>query len=509
MKKLILTGIIAFAGCTHLNSQNWSLLGNGGTVDGINFLGTTDNVPLNFRVNNQRAGRIDPNYQLTALGYLAAQNNSSYYNSAFGNFAMQNNTSGGYNSSFGSYALRNNTSGYYNSAFGTNALISNMSGYYNVAMGVNSLYSTTTGNGNTALGNSSLQNNSTGGYNTSCGNSSSSQNLTGGGNSAFGALSFGGTSDYNTAIGYSSFLYGVGSGYNTGLGAFSDASNSSVAVSMALGYGAIVNASNKCRIGGALMGITECQNGVYTVSDGRFKNKMSEEEVKGLEFIKLLRPVVYNFDTKAFTEFLTKNMPDSVKKNYLNKNFGPSSSVRQTGFIAQEVEKATEKSGYDFSGLHKPVDENDNYSINYGQFVVPLVKGMQEQQVIIEAQQQKIEKLLSKIESLESKYENIVKSTATGIEQSGLLSSDVLEQNQPNPFNHETVIKYTLYQPFNTAFIAVYDLNGKQLVSFPVTQKGQSSIIINSEKLAAGIYIYSMIADGNMLDAKRLIVTEK
>ena len=36
----------------------WLLLGNAGTVDGTNFIGTTDNIPFNIRVNNQRAGRI-------------------------------------------------------------------------------------------------------------------------------------------------------------------------------------------------------------------------------------------------------------------------------------------------------------------------------------------------------------------------------------------------------------------------------------------------------------------
>lgn len=36
----------------------WGLTGNAGTVDALNFLGTTDGVPLNFRVNNQRAGKI-------------------------------------------------------------------------------------------------------------------------------------------------------------------------------------------------------------------------------------------------------------------------------------------------------------------------------------------------------------------------------------------------------------------------------------------------------------------
>lgn len=37
----------------------WGLTGNALTVDGTNFIGTTDNVPFNIRVNNEKAGKID------------------------------------------------------------------------------------------------------------------------------------------------------------------------------------------------------------------------------------------------------------------------------------------------------------------------------------------------------------------------------------------------------------------------------------------------------------------
>ena len=46
----------------------WLLTGNAGTVDGTNFIGTTDNVPFNVRVNNQKAGRIDHILNNTSLG---------------------------------------------------------------------------------------------------------------------------------------------------------------------------------------------------------------------------------------------------------------------------------------------------------------------------------------------------------------------------------------------------------------------------------------------------------
>ncbi len=40
--------------------NNWALNGNAGTAAGTNFLGTTDNQPLELKVNNQRALRLEP-----------------------------------------------------------------------------------------------------------------------------------------------------------------------------------------------------------------------------------------------------------------------------------------------------------------------------------------------------------------------------------------------------------------------------------------------------------------
>jgi trimeric autotransporter adhesin len=42
----------------------WNLSGNPGTTPGTDFLGTTDNQPLEIKVNNQRVGRFEPAYGL-------------------------------------------------------------------------------------------------------------------------------------------------------------------------------------------------------------------------------------------------------------------------------------------------------------------------------------------------------------------------------------------------------------------------------------------------------------
>nr|HNH21375.1 hypothetical protein [Ferruginibacter sp.] len=62
----------------------WRTGGNTGTIDGSHYIGTTDNIPLNFRVNNQKAGRIDQVSGNSFFGYQAANANTA----GAGNTAM-------------------------------------------------------------------------------------------------------------------------------------------------------------------------------------------------------------------------------------------------------------------------------------------------------------------------------------------------------------------------------------------------------------------------------------
>jgi hypothetical protein len=52
--------------------------------------------------------------------------------------------------------------------------------------------------------------------------------------------------------------------------------------------------------------------------------------------------------------------------------------IKYTGFVAQEVEKAAKKLNYDFSGVDAPKNSEDFYGLRYAEFVVPLVKSVQE-----------------------------------------------------------------------------------------------------------------------------------
>jgi hypothetical protein len=504
--------------------------GNENTANGTGALFTNSSGSYNTATGTGALYYNDADANV-ATGYQALYSNATgTWNVATGYKALFSNISGNYNTADGARALYWNTTGLRNTAIGHDALylnngdnnvacgyeamIYNTSGVANTACGMQSLFFNDVGSLNTAVGHFALRDNLADqntaiGYNCLIANTAGVQNSAGGAE----ALAFNSLGDYNTAFGYRALYGNTVEDYNTGLGYYADmvwlSGNTNAT---AIGAFAQVTASNKIRLGDANLTICEiAAAAVYTGSDGRFKTNLNEEDVKGLDFIKRLRPVVYNFDTKKFTEFTSKNLPDTIKIKYVDRDFSVSTAIRHSGFIAQEVEKAAQESGYNFDAIHKPESDKDNYSLAYSQFVVPLVKAVQEQQAMIEEQKIKNDQLQQQLEEQKQLITDLQNKTssATGLNQNTEISGFTMSQNEPNPFTHETVIKYNLPQATGSAYMAVYDLSGKQITKFALDQKGASFIMITSEKLAAGIYIYSIVADGKVMDSKKMIVADK
>jgi trimeric autotransporter adhesin len=432
-----------------------------------------------------------------ANGFEALYNNTASANIAIGYRALYSNTTGNANIAIGIEALRNNTGGTFNIALGQDALKLNTSGGSNIAIGALALR-VNNGQDNIAIGTGGLQFNSTGIWNVSMGAS---------------ALGNATTGNENTCVGHLTMIGVTAQSRITSIGSFAEVGFTGVSDATAIGAGAIVMNSNNLRLGNTACTLISGNPAVYTGSDARFKTNVVADDVKGLDFIRLLRPVVYNFDTKKQTEFITKNMPDSTRKRHLDLDFGPSTAIRQSGFIAQEVEKAAEQVGYNFHGVHKPEHETDYYSLAYSTFVVPLVKAVQEMDKQKTEQDQKITSLMQQLDEQKQIISDLQKKvgTTTGVDQinSGNTTGFSMSQNEPNPFTHETIVKYTLPKQVSSAYMAVYDLSGKQVTTFAINQLNSTSITITSEKLAAGIYIYSIIADGKVMDSKRMIIADK
>lgn len=97
---------------------------------------------------------------------------------------------------------------------------------------------------------------------------------------------------------------------------------------------------------------------------------------------------------------------------------------------------------------------------------------------------------------------------ATSIEESTAVTIPMLKQNNPNPFTENTAIDYTLPETVQTASIYIYDMNGTQIQQIPLTERGESSVTVSGGMLSAGMYLYSLIADGKVIDTKRMILTK-
>lgn len=134
------------------SGAGWELTGNAGTVDGTDFIGTTDNQPINFRVNNVEAGRIDSVSQ-TLLGYEAGFSlTTGSANTIIGHQAMRANETGLANTVIGRQAAIISTAGAYNSIIGFRAASALTTGQQNVIIGSSAGNSITAGQNNIAIG---------------------------------------------------------------------------------------------------------------------------------------------------------------------------------------------------------------------------------------------------------------------------------------------------------------------------------------------------------------------
>jgi trimeric autotransporter adhesin len=360
-------------------NDSWRINGNNNT-DTSHFIGTVNNQPLRFRVNNQSAGFLNPANSSFSLGANSLPLTSTgNRNIGFGSNSLRLNTSGFGNIAIGDMALEENTAGNLNTGLGLLALRHNTIGSENTAVGVTALSINESGSNNVAVGRRSLFDNTAGSNNVAVGNTSLSFVTTGFGNVGVGTDTriFPGTGDNNLVIGTRAAVV---------------LSSGSLPVNAtAIGANATVTASNKIRLGSSAVTVIEGQVPYSTPSDGRFKTDVSEH-VGGLEFIMQLRPVSYHFNTKEYDRFLFNGLKQADSL-LANRSYNKAQQQIQTGFIAQEVEAAVKKTGIPFDGLIVPENNDQAYGIAYSQFVIPLVKAVQEQQQVIGLLQKRVEAL--------------------------------------------------------------------------------------------------------------------
>lgn len=257
--------------------------------------------------------------------------------------------------------------------------------------------------------------------------------------------------------------------------------------------------NNEVCIGNTSITKISGQVGFTTFSDGRIKDNI-RANVPGLEFINRLRPVTYNLNIHRQNEMLNPGVRDTSSwegKYDIEK-------MTMTGFIAQEVEKAANDAKFDFSGVSKPSGSDGLYSLRYAEFTVPLVKAVQELNVMLETEQEKNAALEVKVADLESKIARIEAALNIGVDRQHATEKPaaVTATISPNPTAGIVTVSLNNNTSAKSVTVKVLDSTGREIANRNAA--GTSSVQFDLSQFPAGVYVAQVVADGKMVSANKV-----
>jgi trimeric autotransporter adhesin len=181
------------------------------------------------------------------------------------------------------------------------------------------------------------------------------------------------------------------------------------------------------------------------------------------------------------------------------------------GFVAQEVEEAAEKLKYEFSGVDKPQTEGGLYGLRYADFVVPLVKAVQE----LSQQNEKLKSQLADVDELKKENADIRQQLAElkaliggGNNTAVNVSGAFLETAVPNPSRSSTTIRYGVPDGVASARLTLTNAKGQVLKMISLTSRGTGQINLNTTGLPSGVYNYTLWVNGTQAATKQMVIAK-
>jgi 5-hydroxyisourate hydrolase-like protein (transthyretin family) len=143
-------------------------------------------------------------------------------------------------------------------------------------------------------------------------------------------------------------------------------------------------------------------------------------------------------------------------------------------------------------------------AVNYTQLIPLLIAGFKEQQVNQLAQDAKYNEALIKLDAIYSEFEVVRTGSRVKTPQSSLTTA-LLRQNTPNPFDHLTEITYKLPED-GQVIVEIVDSSGRRLqVLTQATQSaGEYQLQWEATGYASGIY-YCVIRFGTQVETVKLL----
>jgi len=261
-----------------------------------------------------------------------------------------------------------------------------------------------------------------------------------------------------------------------GIGTTAPAANTLLDVKGAIGYnGTLVNTSDK-----------------------RLKSN-EKQFAYGLDEVLALSPVYYNYNGKAGTD------AEQTHVGIYAQDLKKVAPELVGEFKYEETEIEVVENGDEVDVRTNTKKSAETYlHINESSIKYMLINAVKEQQ-------DKIESLEQELAEMKEMMSAVLSGQGTDLNRQNIQLDGrgaYLEQNQPNPFNNNTLIKYNIPADVTDAVVNIFDTNGQLIHSERIAQIGTGEIQIKAGTIAAGTYSYSLLVNGNIVDTKRMVIVK-
>ena len=294
------------------------------------------------------------------------------------------------------------------------------------------------------------------------------------GGRSFGVYGVGG----NATSGYNYGVVGTISGQYDGAGIYGSSSDVTEGV-----YGQYAGYFR----GATYVDGTLTATSVITPSDIRLKTNITNISYtdQTLENLMKINVLSYNYKKREIPEMERDTIQESTIRAYDTK-WESDAKERHFGFSAQELKEI-------FPDLVK--EGQDGYlGVNYVELVPLLLRSIQE--------------LKQELDEVKGEAKAITRSVSDETADfNAAAKNNVLYQNTPNPFKEQTIIRFSLEENVHDASICIFDMTGKTLKKLPIST-GMESVSIGGYELGEGMFLYSLIVNGQVIDTKRMVISK-
>lgn len=236
---------------------------------------------------------------------------------------------------------------------------------------------------------------------------------------------------------------------------------------------------------------------MYIPSDSRLSENVVSLNERGndtstLDNLLGMNVIQYNMKSR---------IPDEMPAGIENDSTG---NVREAyEYLKKDEMKMTERRhfGIDAEELKKTypdlvLEGQDGYlAVNYVELVPVLIKAIQE-----------LKQQVDELQGTDTVKKTPAKTSATDVGSSSI-KKNTLYQNTPNPAKEQTIIRYRLADNAKDAAICIFDMQGKMLKKLPVSSDNDS-VTINGYELGQGMFLYSLVINGQEIETKKMIITK-